>query len=59
MAAELTTQDWHFILESLQNTKVKFETYDLYPSKEFKLQRVKEVEKIISKVQGLLKKEKK
>lgn len=59
MATELSNQDLHFILESLQSTKEKFENYDLYPSNEFKLQKVKEVEKIIAKVQLLLKKEKK
>jgi hypothetical protein len=55
MASELTIQDLHFILESLQYTKIKFETYDLYPSHEFKLQRIKEVETLISKVQNIIK----
>jgi len=55
MPQKLTNQDLRFILESLQYTKIKFETYDLYPSHEFKLQRIKEVETLISKVQNIIK----
>jgi hypothetical protein len=59
MSTQLSNQDLHFILESLQYTKVKFETYDLYPSNEFRLQRLKEVDKVIDKVKNILKEEKK
>jgi ppGpp synthetase/RelA/SpoT-type nucleotidyltranferase len=59
MSTKLSNQDLDFILESLQDTNVKFENYDSYPSIEFKLQRVKEVKKIINKVQSILKEEKK
>lgn len=54
MTTELSTQDFHFILESLKYTKIKFEAYE-YPTYEMKQQRVKEVEALISKVQNLLK----
>lgn len=55
MELKLSNQDLHFILESLQYTKIKFEDYDSYPSPEFKQQRIKEVETIITKVQSILK----
>jgi hypothetical protein len=55
MATTLSSKDLDFILESLKYTKIKFETYDLYPSHEFKLQRIKEVETVISKVQNSIK----
>lgn len=55
MPQKLTKQDLKFILESLQYTKIKFETYNLYPSNEFKLQRIREVESLISKVQNIIK----
>ena len=55
MGIDLSISDLKFILESLNYTKIKFETYDLYPSQEFKLQRIKEVETLISKVQNIIK----
>jgi hypothetical protein len=55
MELKLSNQDLCFILESLQYTKIKFEGYDLYPSPEFKQQRIKDVETIINKVQNILK----
>lgn len=54
MSTQLSNKDLRFILESLQYTKVKFESYDLYPSNEFKLKRLEEVEKIIDKIQSIL-----
>lgn len=54
MATELSIQDLHFILESLTYSKIKFEAYD-YLTHELKLQKLKETDKVISKVQGLIK----
>jgi len=58
MTIELSIQDLQFILESLKDTKIKFEKYESYPDHEFKLQRIKDVETIISKVQSLIKEKK-
>jgi len=54
MTTQLTPKDLAFILESLEGTKIKFEAYD-YPSYEFKLQRIKEVDDVIAKVKAVLK----
>lgn len=50
---ELTGQDWQIILESLKNTKLKFEEYQGYPTYEFKQQRVEEVNQLILKIKSL------
>lgn len=57
MANELTTQDLHFILESLKYSKIKFEAYE-YESIEIKQQKIKEANTVISKVQNLIKERK-
>ena len=46
----LSDDDWAFILESLNYTKMKFENYQDYPSWEFKLQRINEVKNLIKKI---------
>ena len=53
MEEELNIRDLEFILESLKYTKLKFENYEQYPSYEFKLSRIEDVNKVISKVQKL------
>jgi hypothetical protein len=55
MTTQLTPKDLAFILESLEGTKIKFEAYEDYPSYEFKLQRIKEVDDVIAKVKAVLK----
>lgn len=53
MQVELTDDDIAFILESLRYTKLKFESYEGYPSKEFQRGRVVDVEEVIAKVRAL------
>ena len=53
MNDELTREDLDFILESLKYTKLKFEEYDKYPSYEYKLKRIDDVNVVISKIQKL------
>ena len=53
METELTIKDLDLILESLIYSKKKFEENELYPSKEFKLQRIQEVEDTINKIREL------
>jgi len=55
MKKELNAEDLKFILESLNYTKLNFEGYDKYPSSEFKQNRIKQVDNVISKVKYLLK----
>jgi membrane-bound lytic murein transglycosylase MltF len=55
MPTQLTQQDLEFILESLKYTKLKFEDYQQYPSYEYKQERIKEVQDVMSKVKDILK----
>ena len=48
----LTVDDCWFILESLAYTKQKFQDYS-YPSYEFKLQRIADVNEVIDKIRAL------
>lgn len=50
----LSNKDWALILESLNYSKQKFEEYDKYPSKEFKQERINEINLLISKVKSLI-----
>ena len=54
MKTELTNQDLNFILESLNYSKLRFEDYN-YPTQDLKIQRLNEIETVISKVKELLK----
>ncbi len=54
MNTEFSIQDLHFILESLNYSKIKFDAYN-YPTYDLKLQKLKEVEEVIVKVQNKLK----
>jgi len=55
MYDQFSTKDLEVILESLMYTKKTFEDYDKYPSYEFKMQKINEINGLISKVK-LLKK---
>jgi len=46
----LTPQDWAFIKESLQYTKIKFENYTQYPDQDFKNGRIADAVKVLAKV---------
>lgn len=54
MENELNEKDLNFILESLKYTKLKFEEYTKYPSYDYKLQRIEEVNNVIHKVKILI-----
>jgi hypothetical protein len=51
----LTKEDYTFILESLKYTRHKFENYPYYPSYDYKLKRIADVNAVAEKV-ALLKK---
>jgi len=51
----LTIADLTFIQESLKYTRLKFEDYQGYPSYEYKLNRIDEVNKVATKVNAILK----
>ncbi len=51
----LTIEDCNFILESLQYTKRNFENCNSYPSYQFKLDRIGEVETLIEKLRKIRK----
>lgn len=53
MKVELSLSDLNMILESLAETKRKFESYQGYPSHEFKIERIKSVESTIAKVRNI------
>lgn len=55
METKLTKSDLAMILESLVYTRKSFENYQDYPSYEFKLQRLEDVNGVIAKIQELLK----
>lgn len=55
METKLTKSDLSMILESLKYTRKSFENYQDYPSYEFKLQRLEDVNSVITKIQELLK----
>lgn len=52
---EITDEEWGLILESLKYTKRSFENYIDYPSYEFKLKQIKEVDDLISKIRQMRK----
>lgn len=55
MTNQLSIQELEIILESLTYTKKTFEDYDKYPSYEFKIKRINEINDLISKVKSLKK----
>lgn len=57
MTKQFTPKELEFILESLKYTKIKFEEYNNYLSREFKQKRVNEVDDVIAKVKTILKEE--
>ncbi len=52
---QLTSEEKQLILESLRYTKLKFESYEGYPSTEFKQKRVNEVNNLIMKLKAIFK----
>ena len=52
---ELTGEEKQMILESLKYTKIKFESYQDYPSQEFKKKRIEEVDSLIQKLKEVFK----
>ena len=50
----LSDEDWKMILDSLENTRLKFEGYD-FPSNECKQKRIDEVNKLKLRIKELLK----
>ncbi|MCP4421064.1 MAG: hypothetical protein GY805_31010 [Chloroflexi bacterium] len=50
MSEKLTNQEIDLLLESLKYTREAFESYEHYPSYEFKQQRVKEVDDLRAKL---------
>lgn len=53
MAKPLSKNDLDFIIFSLRETKKRFESFDDAPDGDHRNQRVREVEKIIEKVEAL------
>lgn len=53
MTTDLTSEDLNLILESLQYTRNTFEDYQKYPSNEFKVKRIEQVNEVISKIKKL------
>ncbi|MFP9097761.1 hypothetical protein ACLI09_01800 [Flavobacterium sp. RHBU_24] len=51
---DLTNEDLKLIKESLEYTRLKFESYEKYPSVEFKNQRVNDVVEVIKKIDLLI-----
>jgi len=50
MMIELTKSEYEMIRDSVYYTKRTFENYEGYPSREFKLQRIREVDALIEKL---------
>jgi hypothetical protein len=50
----ITPKELEMILESLEYSKRKFEEYDKYPSKEFKQERINQINLLISKIKSLI-----
>lgn len=50
----LTRSDLFFIKESLENSKRTFENYN-YESREFQLERIAEAQKVLLKINNLIK----
>lgn len=46
----ITNQELEIILDSLRNSKIKFENYADFPSKEFKQKKIEEINEVISKI---------
>jgi len=55
MSTELSKQDLHLILESLNYSKKSFEEYDKYLSNEFKQKKIQEVDNLIMKIKKIIK----
>lgn len=55
MLSKLTLEEIAMVLESLKYTKLRFEEYDKYPTYEYKIQRIKEVNDLINKIEFLKK----
>lgn len=53
MKTSLTEKDFNVILESLKYTRLTFENYQKYPSHEFRLKQIDEVNSVIEKVKQI------
>lgn len=55
MDTALTIEDLKIILESLKYTRLTFENYQTYPSYDYKLKRIEEVNAVIEKINQIKK----
>ncbi len=50
MENELSRHEWSLILESLKHSKLILEKYEYYPSIEYKMKKVEELNSLIIKI---------